>query len=146
MTLRKQLGSAFLVILLLPYLAYGQDTRRVDPKTAQDIKKWEAQVRQYKDWLDLVRSDSYRLWVRLDSTHRPHRLYLGEGFGRADYIAQEQFVETFSRFLAGHPEKYMLIDLYDGVTGNLVGEFGWGGFKLYPNSRTVKSEAVELAR
>jgi hypothetical protein len=143
MTLRKQLWSVFLAILLLPCLASGQDTRRVDPKTAQDIKKWEAQIREYKDWLDLVRSDGYQLWVRLDSTHRPHRLYLGEGFGRADYIAQEQFVETFSRFLAGHPEKYMLIDLYDGVTGVLVGEFGWGGFKLYKNFRTVKTEAVE---
>lgn len=146
MRLRRQLLNVFLATLLLPCLASGQDTRYVDPKTAQDIKKWEAQTKENKAWLDLVRSDAYRLWVRLDSTHRPHRLYVGDGFGRTDQVSQEQFVETFSRFLAGHPEKYMLIDLYDGATGMQIGEFGWGGFKLYPNYRTVKTEAAELAR
>jgi len=76
-------------------------------------------------------------WVRLDARHRPHRLYLGEGFFRADARTQEQFVETYSSYLAGHPEKSMLIDLFDAATNNPVGEYGWGGFKLY--SQSVRS-------
>ena len=41
----------------------------------------------------------------LDSTKRPHRLYVGDGFVHASATEKEQFVEIFSRFLAGHPEK-----------------------------------------
>jgi hypothetical protein len=138
MTMRKQLLGTVLGLLLLPVFAFAQDTRKVDPKLAQDIKKWEMQIKEYKEWLDVVRTGAYRLWVRLDSSHRPHRLYLGEGFGKVDYPFQEQFVETFSRVLAGHPEKFMLIDLFDGATGAQIGEFGWGGFKLYPNHKTAQ--------
>ncbi|HEY1266932.1 MAG TPA: hypothetical protein VGH16_06725, partial [Candidatus Binatia bacterium] len=57
--------------------------------------------------------------------------YVGEGFTKADFEHQEQFVEVFSHYLAGHPDKYMLIDLYDARTGEAIGEFGWGGFKLF---------------
>ena len=62
---------------------------------------------------------------------RPHRLYLGEGFYRADFKSQERFVDTFSNYLAGHPEKFMLIDLFDAASNKPVGEYGFGGFKLY---------------
>ena len=37
----------------------------------------------------------------------------------------------FSRYLAGHPEKNMLIDIYDGSSGKVIGEYGFGGFKLF---------------
>ncbi|HWP57499.1 MAG TPA: hypothetical protein VNL14_06415 [Candidatus Acidoferrales bacterium] len=140
MARRKQIWGLILAILLLPAALFGQDTRYVDRKTAEDIKRWEAKIKEYKAWLDLVRSDDYRLWVRLDGSHRPYRLYLGEGFSRVDSSSQQQFVETFSRFLAGHPEKYMLIDLYDNATGAHVGEFGWGGFKLYANGSSQKQK------
>jgi hypothetical protein len=32
--------------------------------------------------------------------------------------------------LAGHPEKNMLIDIYDANTGKEIGEYGFGGFHL----------------
>lgn len=111
-----------LFVLLLPL-----------PAGAQDFRKWEAQLSQLKEWLDVVGQAGSRLWLRLDSSRRPHRLYVGEGFDRADHTVKEEFVEIFSHYLAGHPEKYALIDLFDGATGAPIGEFGWGGFKLYPN-------------
>jgi len=108
------------------------------PAGAQDFRKWEAQLSQFKEWLDVVGQAGSRLWLRLDSSRRPHRLYVGEGFDRADHTVKEEFVEIFSHFLAGHPEKYALIDLFDGATGAPIGEFGWGGFKLYPSYRPGK--------
>jgi len=36
---------------------------------------------------------------------------------KANAVEQEEFVEIFSRFLAGHPEKNMLIDIFDASTG-----------------------------
>ncbi len=120
MKFKRQALSALLLILLLPWVARGQE-----------FKKWEAKIAEYQQWLDLVRSDGYRFWIRLDSGRRPHRLYVGEGFHKADYPAKEEFVEIFSSYLAGHPEKFMLIDIFDAVTGKPIGEFGWGGFKLY---------------
>ncbi len=116
----KKLIVPFLFLILLPYLAQ-----------AQDFKKWAAKTSEYKQWLDLLKSDGYKFWTRLDSSRRPHRLYVGEGFSKADLKDQEQFVEIFSHYLAGHPDKFMLIDLYDARTGIPIGEFGWGGFKLY---------------
>lgn len=98
---------------------------------AQDFKKWEATIREYNVWLSALKSDGYRFWVKVDSNRRPHRLYVGEGFYEADRTFQEEFVEIFSHTLAGHPEKFMLIDLFDAISGKPVGEFGWGGFKLY---------------
>ena len=107
---------------------------------AQDFKKWEAQIAQYKHWLDVVGLAGSRFWLRLDSSRRPHRVYVGEGFDKADYKLKEEFVEVFSHYLAGHPEKFALIDLFDGATGAPIGEFGWGGFKLYPNYSLMISE------
>ena len=98
---------------------------------AQDFKKWEAKIREYQEWLSLLKSDRYRFWIKLDSDHRPHRLYVGEGFHQADLSLKKQFVEIFSHYLAGHPEKSVLIDLFDAVSGKQIGEFGWGGFRLY---------------
>ena len=108
------------------------------PAGAQDFRKWEAQLSQFKEWLDVVGQAGSRLWLRLDSSRRPHRLYVGGGFDRADHTVKEEFVEVFSHYLAGHPEKYALIDLFDGATGAPIGEFGWGGFKLYPSYRPGK--------
>ena len=98
---------------------------------AQDFKKWETAIKEYKQWLDLVKSDQYKYWTKLDSTRRPIKLYVGAGFHRAEAQDQEQFVDVFSRYLAGHPEKFMLIDLFDAGTNKPVGEYGFGGFKLY---------------
>lgn len=100
---------------------------------AQNIsfKEIEARVLEYRKWLDQVGSNGSRYWVRLDSTKRPHRLYVGDGFKQANATDQEEFVEIFSRFLAGHPEKNMLIDIFDASTGKPIGEYGFGGFRLF---------------
>jgi hypothetical protein len=117
---RRTLAFVVLLSLLVP------------PVTgAQDFRKWEATMEQYRAWLGSLKSDGYRFWVRVDSNHRPHRLYVGEGFYEADNAMRKSFVEIFSHTLAGHPEKFMLIDLFDAVSGKPIGEFGWGGFKLY---------------
>ena len=50
---------------------------------------------------------------------------------QADAEAKEEFIEVFSRFLAGHPEKNMLIDIYDPTTNKWIGEYGFGGFRLF---------------
>ena len=123
----KRFLTALLFALLLPWAA-----------DAQEFKKWEAQLSQYKQWLDVVGLAGYRYWLRLDSSRRPHKLYVGEGFDKADYKVKEEFVEIFSHYLAGHPEKFALVDLFDGITGAPIGEFGWGGFKLYPSYRPTK--------
>src|SRR6266850_585489 len=73
-----------------------------------NFKEIEARVSEYRKWLDKVGSNGSRYWVRLDSSKRPHRLFVGEGFLKANAVEQEEFVEIFSRFLAGHPEKNML--------------------------------------
>ena len=101
--------------------------------SAQNLtfKEIDARIREYRTWLDRVGSGGSRLWVRLDSTKRPHRLYVGEGFMHADYQQKETFVEIFSRFLAGHPDKNMLIDIFDASNNKLIGEYGFGGFKLF---------------
>jgi hypothetical protein len=112
------LASAF----LLPNPAFTQNI---------SFKEIEARVLEYRKWLDRVGSSGSRLWVRLDSSKRPHRLYVGEGFKQASTPDQEEFVEIFSRFLAGHPEKNMLIDIFDDSNGKLIGEYGFGGFRLF---------------
>jgi hypothetical protein len=50
---------------------------------------------------------------------------------QADETDKEEFIEIFSRFLAGHPEKNMLIDIFDASTGKPIGEYGFGGFRLF---------------
>jgi hypothetical protein len=121
MKLKRQIFAAFSLALLLPFSSIG----------AQDFKKWEAKVTEFKRWLDVVGVKGSRLWLRLDSKSRPHRLYVGEGFDAVDEKTKEEFVEIFSHYLAGHPEKFMLIDIFDARTGSQIGEFGWGGFKLF---------------
>ena len=108
--------------LFFPALAVAQTV---------NFKEIESRVSEYRKWLDQVGSNGSRFWIRLDSTKRPHRLYVGEGFMKADAIAQENFIEIFSRFLAGHPDKNMLIDIYDPTNGKWIGEYGFGGFRLF---------------
>ena len=96
-----------------------------------NFKEIEARVLEYRKWLDKVGSNGSRFWVRLDSSKRPHRLYVGDGFMKADDTDKEEFIEIFSRFLAGHPEKNMLIDIFDATNGKWIGEYGFGGFKLF---------------
>lgn len=100
---------------------------------AQNIsfKEIEARVLEYRKWLDQVGSGGSRYWIRLDSSKRPHKLYVGEGFMKAGLEEKENFIEIYSRFLAGHPEKNMLIDIYDAANGKAIGEYGFGGFKLF---------------
>jgi len=101
------------------------------PVWGDEFKNREAVISQYKKWLDSLGPEGSRYWVRLDAKRRPHRLYLGESFFHADFHTQERFIDTYSNYLAGHPEKFMLIDLFDAVTNMPVGEYGFGGFKLY---------------
>ncbi|MDH3443566.1 MAG: hypothetical protein OEN50_06570 [Deltaproteobacteria bacterium] len=108
--------------LLFPSLSFAQSL---------SFKEIDARVSEYRTWLDLVGSKGSRLWMRLDSKKRPHRLYVGEGFRLANYQEKENFIDIFSRFLAGHPEKNMLIDIFDDSTGTLIGEYGFGGFRLF---------------
>jgi hypothetical protein len=108
--------------LLFPGLALAQSI---------SFKEIESRVLEYRKWLDQVGSNGSRFWVRLDSTKRPHRLYIGDGFKQASATDQEQFIEIFSRFLAGHPEKNMLIDIFDASSGKPIGEYGFGGFRLF---------------
>ena len=136
----------FVQILLLSPYAFAQTAKKADSPTPQDFKRWEAQIQEYQQWLDVVRSNDYRLWIRVDSTHRPHRLYLGDGFDKVDDQLKEQFIETFSRVLAGHPDKFMLIDLFDGATGSQIGEFGWGGLKFYSNHKAAQKEPDAIGR
>ncbi|MGH7828546.1 MAG: hypothetical protein ACREP8_00060 [Candidatus Binatia bacterium] len=123
---------AILLVLFVSQLQGGS-------ASGEDFKKREAQMAEYKRWLDSAGPGGSKFWLRLDSRQRPHKLYVGEGFYRADFRSQERFVDTFSNYLAGHPEKFMLIDLYDGATSKPIGEFGWGGYKLY--SPPVQSSA-----
>ena len=96
-----------------------------------NFKEIEARVLEYRKWLDKVGSNGSRYWVRLDSSKRPHRLFVGDGFLKANAVEQEEFVEIFSRFLAGHPEKNMLIDIFDASSGKEIGEYGFGGFRMF---------------
>lgn len=120
--------KAFVVAFLLLFLGglFESPSSR-----GNEFKAREAQMAQYKKWLDTLGPDGSHYWTRLDARRRPHRLYLGEGFHRADLQSQERFIDTFSNYLAGHPEKFMLIDLFDAETNRPVGEYGFGGFKLY---------------
>lgn len=124
MRMLGRIGAVFFLAsaLLLPSIVAGQ---------AISFKEIEARVLEYRKWLDQAGSNGSRYWMRLDSSKRPHRLYVGDGFMQADMSQKEEFVEIFSRFLAGHPEKNMLIDIYDATTGRPVGEYGFGGFRLF---------------
>jgi hypothetical protein len=120
----------FVIAFLLVFLAGVFEPLSV---RGNEFEQREAKITQYKKWLDTLGPQGSQYWTRLDARHRPHRLYLGEGFYRADFQSQQRFVDTFSNYLAGHPEKFMLIDLFDAKTNKPVGEYGFGGFKLYAN-------------
>ncbi len=96
-----------------------------------NFKEIQSRMAEYRKWLDQVGSNGSRYWIRLDSTKRPHRLFVGDGFLHASHADQENFIEIFSRFLAGHPDKNMLIDIYDANSGKWIGEYGFGGFRLF---------------
>ena len=108
--------------LIFPGLAAAQSV---------NFKEIEARVLEYRKWLDKAGSNGTRYWVRLDSSKRPHRLYVGDAFMQAEFTDKEEFIEIFSRFLAGHPEKNMLIDIFEASTGKPIGEYGFGGFRLF---------------
>jgi hypothetical protein len=119
---RKAAAIVLLFALLFPVLSLAQSF---------SFKEIEARISEYKIWLEKHGSSGSRYWVRLDSTKRPHRLYVAEGFIQASTDDKEQFIEIFSRYLAGHPEKNMLIDIFDGSNGRVIGEYGFGGFRLF---------------
>ena len=118
-------------ILIVTALAFALLFPVTSPAEITDFKEIQARILEYKAWLDRLSANGARYWVRLDGTKRPHRLYVGEGFLRADSNEKENFIEIFSRFLAGHPEKNMLIDIFDPATGKWIGEYGFGGFRLF---------------
>ena len=118
----------FVLAFLLLFLAGAFEPLSV---RGNEFKEREAKIAQYKKWLDTLGPQGSQYWTRLDGRLRPHRLYLGDAFYSADFQSQEHFVDTFSNYLAGHPEKFMLIDLFDADTNKAVGEYGFGGFKLY---------------
>ena len=103
----------------------------IAPAQAVNFKEIEARVSEYRKWLDQAGAGGSRYWLRLDSSKRPHRLFVGEAFMHANAKDQENFIEIFSRFLAGHPEKNMLIDIYDPTNDKWIGEYGFGGFRLF---------------
>ena len=123
--MRKRHNAATIVlafVLLFPVVSLAQSL---------SFKEIQARVSEYKVWLDKLGSNGSHYWLRLDGTKRPHRLYVGQGFMQATTGEKEEFIEIFSRYLAGHPEKNMLIDIYDESTGKAIGEYGFGGFRLY---------------
>ena len=122
-TARVRFSTLFLIFaLLLPVCANAETL---------NFKEIQTKVAEYKAWLDQVGTNGSKYWVRLDSSKRPHRLFIGEGFLQANFGDKERFIEIFSRYLAGHPDKNMLIDIFDGSTGKAIGEYGFGGFKLF---------------
>src|SRR5215813_5985683 len=135
--MRRAIAGLFFLFSLPPFFVQAQDVKTTQ---AQDVKTWATKTAEYKQWLDQLQGGEFKFWTRLDGSRRPHKLYVGEGFTKADFKDQEQFVEVFSHYLAGHPDKYMLIDLYDARTGEAIGEFGWGGFKLFNASADGAAE------
>lgn len=120
----KRIGSIIVLLLALSFPALSS-------AEGLTFKEIQSRISQYKMWLDQLGSSGQHYWIRLDSSKRPHRLFVGEGFFRADLSRKEEFIEIFSRYLAGHPEKNMLIDIFDASSGRAIGEYGFGGFKLF---------------
>lgn len=124
-------AALLLALLLPPFFVRAQEV---------DVGAAAEKTAQYKVWLDQLKDGEFNYWTRVDGTRRPYQLYIGEGFLKAEYSDQEQFVEIFSHYLAGHPQKYILIDLYDAETGQPVGEYGWTGFKLFRTSSDLPAD------
>ncbi len=125
---KRLLGVILALALLAPQVAVSQNS------SSRDFKQIQAQLTEYKRWLDQVGVAGLRYWVRVENNRRPHRLFVAEGFLHAEHSHQEQFIEIFSRYLAGHPERNMLIDIYDAGTGRIIGEYGFSGFRLYSST------------
>jgi len=129
---RGTIAGLLFALFLPPFFVQAQNAKPApSAQLTQDVKTWALKTAQYKEWLDQLQGEDFKFWLRLDGTRRPHKLYVSEGFTKASFNDQEQFVEIFSHYLAGHPDKYMLIDLYDAGTGQPIGEYGFGGFKLF---------------
>jgi len=108
------------------------------PQAVDLIKDIQTRISWYRAWLEQAGSSGSRYWLRLDSSKRPHRLYVGESFLRAEADAQEEFIEIFSRYLAGHPDKNMLIDIYSAGDNKWIGEYGFGGFRLFESANAAR--------
>ena len=94
----KTLSALFLAsAFLFPALANAQ---------VVNFKEIEAKVREFRTLLDQAVINGTRFWTRLDSSKRPHKLYVGDGFINADDEARENFIAVLSQFLAGHPKKH----------------------------------------
>jgi len=93
---------------------------------------------EHKQWFNTLGPQGVQVWIKVDTQRQPYRLYLGDEFFRADFDTQKWFVEFFSSYLAGHPDKSVIVDLFDAATKRLVGEYGWSGFKLYAEANRVK--------
>ncbi len=100
-------------------------------QTEKDFKRWKAEVAEFKVQLDKHGVKGTRVWIRIDSRRRPHKLYVAEAFYEMAHHQRLEFIELWSRYLAGHPKKYALLDIYDSSTKKHIGEFGWGGYRLY---------------
>jgi hypothetical protein len=121
--MKGRVAQIFLaLVLLLPAYSAAENL---------DLKEIQAKILEYKGWLEQRGTNGSRYWVSLDSSKRPHRLFVGPGFMQANAVDKERFIEIFSRFLAGHPEKNMLIDIYEPGSGKWIGEYGFGGFRLF---------------
>lgn len=129
MRMRGRVKTLFLAsVFLFSGLAWAQ---------TPELRDIQTRISWYRAWLDQAGSNGSRFWIRLDSSKRPHRLFVGDGFLHAEADAQEEFIEIFSRYLAGHPDKNMLIDIYDANTDKWIGEYGFGGFRLFETSRSA---------
>src|SRR5262249_18467581 len=134
-------GRGLIFILASAFLfsahAWGQSSDK-----SPDIKDIQTRTSWYRAWLEQAGSSGSGFWLRLDSSKRPHRLYVGETFLRAEADAQEEFIEIFSRYLAGHPDKNMLIDIYNASDNKWIGEYGFGGFRLFNTADTADASRV----
>ena len=131
---------------VLGVLMFLSGIEQAQPAWGNELKARQAKIAQYKKWLDTLGPQGSQYWMHLDSGRRPHRLYLGEAFHRADAQSQERFIDTYSSYLAGHPEKFMLIDLFDVDTNKWIGEYGFGGFKLYGRTMPAAEQAQSASR
>ena len=90
----KMLTAVFLAsAFLFPSFANAQ---------AVNFKEIEAKVREFRGVLDQAGINGTRFWTRLDSSKRPHRLYVGDGFMTADEDAKESTGQTKHQGVSVH--------------------------------------------
>ena len=128
-------GREFIFILASAFV-FSTHVWAQSPDRSPEIKDIQTRISWYRAWLEQVGASGSGFWLRLDSSKRPHRLYVGETFLRAEADAQEELIEIFSRYLAGHPDKNMLIDIYNASDNKWIGEYGFGGFRLFNTTET----------